>query len=283
MNRPAATKDDGTMRPDAKPPLSPEVPADGLPELIPFYAGDKPCPTHLYVLEELVIELGDHVMHKSKLLDEQDNTLAKTWELIFRGFELTGSPSVVVNLWRVSSDVSLMATQISLREEERREERRGYREFRAHVLQQTQHLLAPMPYDPGLVPGAIRSGIMDAGGDETLLIDRITIQPRAMRRFTSLKENVFIPTVTRRDDDDRDGRGVSRERFGWTLLASGSALTGRVGTVFNCWRLPSSNRLLRSMAALTEITEYRALPPLIQAEAQDLYALHRHRSTTNPQ
>jgi hypothetical protein len=172
------------------------------------------------------------------------------WERVTVSGSVTGDPYRFVQLWRVPSPLAMAEAMLALRARGGE----GYRAFLANLVELEQHVLSPLPYDPAL-------GARAAGGapsrSEVVLVDHVVVRPGALARLACLKERFFIPRVA---------------RMGWRLVAAGTMVTGRPGTVVHAWMLPESNALLKAMRVLAENEAYRAqLGPCIEREEQELY------------
>jgi hypothetical protein len=233
------------------PPVSP----DGAWDIVLPHAGGE-SPPYVYVYERFKIAAGVlDTLPFAKPLDDYQFAIQSClpgWERVFVCGSVTGDPFRFVQLWRVPSPLALAEARVTLAHRGGD----GYRRFLASLVELEHDILFPMPYDPALRG---RARIEAAPPDAVVLIDEVEVQRCALARLACLKERFFVPRVT---------------ELGWRLLVSATKVTGRPGTLVQCWQLRDAGTLLRTMRVLAENETYRAhLGPCVQSEEQGLYEL----------
>ncbi len=192
------------------------------------------------------------------------------WERVFVCGSVTGDPFRFVQLWRVPSPFTPVEALIALE----RHGGDGYRRFLAGLVDFEHDVLFPMPYDPALrAPNRAGKAQRTPAPEAVLLIDEVKVKRGALARLACLKERFFVPRVSGAPspwlgpEDDGQRRGL-----GFRLIASATTVTGRPGTLVQCWQLADSGALLRAMRVLAENETYRAhLGPCVESEEQALY------------
>lgn len=121
-------------------------------------------------------------------------------------------------------------------------------------------LLEAMPYDPDYQPGGAATTSSSPDGRFYFLWVELTLRPGAQNRkaFVDASEKLLAKMKT----DLKE----------WTLVAAGSAVTGRPSTVMHLWRLHDSNSLLDGMNWFGENNpDYMALAKTCLRQRQDLF------------
>ncbi len=195
---------------------------------------------HSFTLRDLVALWDFNLFMTLRLVP---GMMARGFNLLAAGTQLTGSPGRVVHVWRRAADS------------------RGRRvpgaralldELSGYVRDEAIVPMRPTSYDPlRWLPGDAAAQprfTVDAGGasgSRVYLMDTVSVVPGRMREFVSGKRDVMIPLIA---------RGVAAP---WTLLASGWVRGAGDPVAMNVWEMPDSDALLRTMRRVSENIAYQ--------------------------
>jgi hypothetical protein len=183
------------------------------------------------------------------------------WKRVVLLDSITGPTAAFVQLYRIPAPGPAADPNPAL------QANAEYTAFFDQVLGFSRVFLCPLPYDPSRANGGdpdapIRALVkaLDTSFDtpeNVLLIDRFGVASGHLPELIAAKEQFFIPKVV---------------SLGWQLVAAGTEMMGKPDQVIQIWTLPDSNRLLKTMRAMTQSLQYRTrIIPLLTSEQQELF------------
>jgi len=229
------------------------------PDAPPLAAGDDDSaqffqdhpPNRAYVLDSFTPVPGSDGIWSFVLAIYRANLEQRGWRRVMVSDAVSGKPGSFRQLWYgpigviTADEVAAVAQQPF------------HLAFVAKLMAGsfTRERLVAMPYDPGQ-PAPVET--LNQGPPNAVVINHITVAPRALARFAFLKQNFFLPTL-------------QAAPFQWRLVAA-AARADDPHTVLQIWELPDFDRLPFTMQRIGQFATYRTcLQPCIVDEDQEIH------------
>ena len=214
------------------------------------------CKDFVYVLDRY--RLSSEFLHNAMGAAARARTALSAsldWRRIFLADAVTGIPGTFAQLFRAPlKNFESWKSVLSSNAE--------YNGFVQKLAPNSfeRFILCPLPYSPKVdtaMDDVMRSFSESHDTPETVILtDQFLVVPGKLPELISAKESFFVPTVT--------------QKHGWALIAAGTR-ADVADCVMQLWALPDSNRLIHTMRAMSQQSEYRTrILPAITIETQDL-------------